>query len=199
MPARDPRIEAYIARSADFAKPILAHLREVIHEACPQVEETIKWGFPHFEYHGILCGMGAFRQHCTFGFWKGSLFVKDGRKADAMGQFGQIRQLSDLPSKRILSGYVRQAMKLNEEKVKSPTGSRSRARKPEVEVPDYFRSALRRNMKAQAVFDAFSPSHRRAYVEWITEAKTEPTRQKRIASAIEWMSEGKSRNWKYER
>src|SRR5215207_308230 len=199
MGTRDPRIDAYIADSADFARPILTHLREVVHAACPDVEETMKWAFPHFMYKGMLCSMASFKQHCAFGFWKGSLIVdREGRSAEeAMGQFGRITALSDLPSTKVLTGYVKEAMRLNDEGVKSPTRSAPRTKKGEVVVPDDLATALKRNKKAQATFDSFSPSHRREYVEWITEAKGEETRKRRLETAVDWMAEGKSRNWKY--
>ena len=201
MGTRDPRIDAYIEKSAGFARPILTHLREVVHDACPQVEETTKWGAPHFMYGGgILCSMASFKQHCAFGFWKGSLVVDgNGKNAEAAGQFGRITKVGDLPPKRVLAGYVKQAMRLNDEGIKSPTRSKPKEPKPEVAVPDFVAAALRKNRKAQATFDGFSPSHRREYVEWITEAKGEDTRQRRLDTAIAWMAEGKSRHWKYAR
>jgi uncharacterized protein YdeI (YjbR/CyaY-like superfamily) len=194
---RDKRIDAYIAKSADFAKPILTHLREVVQEACPDVEETMKWSAPHFMYEGMLCGMASFKEHCAFGFWKGSLIVEqEGAAAEsAMGQFGRITKLSDLPPKKVLAGYVKKAMALNE-------SGTTVARKPkraatEVVAPDYFMAALKKNKKALATFEGFSPSHRREYVVWITEAKREATRQQRLHQALEWLAEGKPRNWKY--
>ncbi len=198
MGTRDPRIDAYIARSADFAKPILKHIREVVHAACPEVEETLKWGMPAFMYKGILCGMAAFKQHATFGFWKGSLIVDDrGKSAEAgMGQFGRLTSVSQLPSKKILSGYVTQAMKLNDAGVKSPTRSKPRVKKALI-VPKDLAAAMRKNRKALAAFESLSPSHKREYIEWITEAKRDETRKRRLDTAIAWMSEGKSRNWKY--
>jgi uncharacterized protein YdeI (YjbR/CyaY-like superfamily) len=201
MGTRDPRIDAYIEKSADFARPILARLREVVHDACPDVEETMKWSMPHFMYGGgILCGMASFKQHCSFGFWNGSLIVGDnGKSADAMGQFGRLTTLGDLPSKKILAGYVKQAMQLRDAGVKPPARSKPRAPRPEAEVPDDFAAALGRNRKAKATFDGFSPSHRREYIEWIGEAKSEATRERRLATAIEWLEEGKSRHWKYTR
>jgi uncharacterized protein YdeI (YjbR/CyaY-like superfamily) len=199
MGTRDPRIDAYIDRSADFARPILTHLREVVHAACPDVEETMKWSMPHFMYNGMLCGMASFKQHCTFGFWKGALVVGQGPAAEqAMGQFGRITRLADLPSKRVIAGYIKEAMRLNDAGVKSPTRSAAaRTAKPELPVPDYLAAALRRNRKARATFEGFTPSHRREYVEWITEAKGEDTRQRRLETAIAWMAEGKPRHWKY--
>src|SRR5687768_11293887 len=141
MGTRDPRIDAYIAKSADFAKPVLTSLRETVHSACPDVEETMKWSAPHFMYHGMLCGMSAFKQHCAFGFWKGSLIVDgDGREVEqAAGQFGRITSVSDLPSKKELTAYIRKAMKLNEEGVPSPSRSKPKATGTaagEIVVPD---------------------------------------------------------------
>lgn len=199
MGKRDPRVDAYIARSSDFAKPILNHIRSVVHEACPEVQETVKWGAPFFDYHGVMCNMAAFKAHCAFGFWKGSLVVgNDVKDADAAGQFGRIEKVSDLPPKKVLMGYIRQAMKLNEDGVK-PMRTKTGTKKPELDVPDYLRAALKKDKTAQTAFDAFSPSHRREYIEWITDAKTEATRNKRMETALEWIAEGKSRNWKYQR
>lgn len=199
MGTRDPRIDAYIEKSADFARPILSHLRDVIHGACPAVEETMKWSFPHFQYQGMLCAMASFKEHCTFGFWKGSLIVDQGGAPaeKAMGQFGRITSVRELPPKKVLAGYVKDAMRLNEEGVKVP---RRAAAKPKqaLTVPDDLAAALRRNKTAAVNFEAFSPSHRREYIEWITEAKREETRARRVETALEWLAEGKSRNWKYE-
>jgi uncharacterized protein YdeI (YjbR/CyaY-like superfamily) len=199
MGKRDPRVDAYIERSADFAKPILAHLRDVVHAACPQVEETMKWSFPHFMHHGMMCGMAAFKQHCTFGFWKGELVVGRASAADerAMGQFGRITGLAGLPSRKALTAYISKAAKLNEEGIK-PVRAKPKPR-PEAAVPEDLATALKRNRKAAATFAAFSPSQRREYIEWIVEAKREETRAKRLAQAIEWIAEGKARNWKYEK
>lgn len=200
MGTRDPRVDAYIAKSAEFARPILTHLREVIHGACPEAEETLKWSSPHFMYQGMLAGMAAFKEHCAFGFWKGALITGPDpeQRSAAMGQFGCIRSVADLPPKRVLAGYVKQAMKLNEEGVKQP---RQKSGKPKavIPVPADLTAALKKNRKAREAFEAFSPSHRREYLEWITEAKSDDTRQRRIATAVEWMAEGKSRNWKYQR
>jgi uncharacterized protein YdeI (YjbR/CyaY-like superfamily) len=198
MGSRDARIDAYIARSAGFARPILSHLREVVHRACPGVEEDMKWSAPHFMYRGMLCGMSAFKAHCAFGFWKGSLILEGGgpKAEEAMGQFGRITALSDLPSERVMAGYIRKAMKLNEDGVKAP-GRAERKPKPEATVPRDLAAALRKSARARATFEGFSPSKRREYIEWITEARTDPTRERRLATAIEWMAEGKSRHWKY--
>jgi uncharacterized protein YdeI (YjbR/CyaY-like superfamily) len=198
MGTRDDRVDAYIAKSADFARPILTHLRDVVHAACPEVEETMKWSFPHFMYKGILCSMAAFKEHCSFGLWKSSLIVeKAGDDVEkGMGQFGRITAVSSLPSKKTLSGYIKEAMKLNDAGVKSPTRSKPRAPR-EVVVPDNLRIALQKNKKALATFEKLPLSHKREYIEWITEAKTEATRTRRLDTAIEWMAEGKRRNWKY--
>jgi uncharacterized protein YdeI (YjbR/CyaY-like superfamily) len=198
MGTRDDRVDAYIAKAAEFARPILNHLRETIHGACPDVAETMKWSFPHFEYKGLLCSMASFKEHCAFGFWKGALIVEGSAGPDepAMGQFGRITKLSDLPSKKVLSGYIKQAMKLNEDGVKSPTRSKPKVDR-ELIVPEDLASALKVNAGARATFEKFSPSNKREYVDWITEAKTQATRTRRLEQAIEWMAEGKPRNWKY--
>jgi len=198
MGKKDPRVDAYIAKSADFAKPILMELRETVHGACPDVEETMKWSFPHFMYQGMLCSMASFKQHAVFGFWKGSLIVKDAvKKAEpGMGQFGRIMKMSDLPSKKMLIGYIHKAMALNDDGVTVPRPKRSKSKI--VRVPPDLASALRRNSKARTAFEAFSTSHKREYIEWITEAKAKETRVRRLQTAIEWMAQGKSRNWKYE-
>ncbi len=204
MGTRDRRVDAYIAKSAPFARPVLAHLREAVHAACPGVEETMKWGHPHFMYHGMLCGMGAFQQHCTFGFWKGELIVdpKDRPAEQGMGQFGRITALADLPAKQVLRGYVRAAMKLNEQGVPKPAMVRARrkaassARRPVV-LPAELGAALARQRRARTAFEGFSPSQRREYAEWIAEAKRAETRAARVRQAIAWIAEGKPRNWKY--
>lgn len=200
MPTKaDPRLDAYIAEAAPFAQPILRHLRKLIHRACPDVEESVKWSHPSFGYHGILCGMAAFKAHVGFGFWHQSM-VKilgdDGGKAEqAMGSMGRIMSLADLPPDAAMIGYIQTAAKLN------ASGEKARPKpkpKPALAVPDDLATALKKNKKAAATFEKFPPSHRRDYIEWITEAKREETRQKRLATTIEWLAEGKSRNWKYE-
>lgn len=198
MGTRDPRVDAYIAKSAPFARPILDHLREVVHATCPDVEEAMKWSFPHFMYHGMMCAMSAFKQHCAFGFWKGALIVADAKNDEAMGQFGRIASLADLPPRRTIEAYVRRAMKLNAENVKPPRTTKDAQPKPPVALPDDLRAALAKNKKAAATYEGFSPSGRREYVEWITEAKRAETREKRVLQAVEWMAEGKQRNWKYQ-
>jgi uncharacterized protein YdeI (YjbR/CyaY-like superfamily) len=204
MPKIDPRIDTYIKKSADFAKPVLEHLREVVHKACTGVEENIKWGFPHFEYKGsILCSMASFKQHCTFGFWKASI-MKDPEGIlqlmgkTAMGHMDRIESLKDLPSDKILIAYIKEAAKLNEDDVKLPPKKKSTEKK-ELIVPADLSAALKKNKKANATFEAFSYSNKKDYVEWITEAKTDVTRETRLGTAVEWMSEGKSRHWKYQK
>jgi len=188
MGTRDPRIDAYIAKAADFAKPILIHLREVVHSACPDVEETMKWSNPHFMYKGMLGGMAAFKEHCAFGFWKGSLIV-DSMTAEgetAAGQFGRITKVSDLPARTVIAGYVKEAMRLNDEGVKTPSRMKSKRKTTkDVVVPDALAAALKKNRKARETFDAFSPSHKREYAEWIAEAKGEDTRKRRVETAVE--------------
>ena len=195
---RDPRIDSYVARQADFARPILEHLREAVHAACPQCEETLKWSMPTFMYKGaILASMAAFKAHATFGFWKGSLVIGDGEEQkSAMGQFGRLASLDDLPSTAVLDALIRKAMALADAgtKVKRPV----KHPKPELETPADLDAALDSNPAARATFEAFPPSCRRDYVEWIVEAKREETRSKRLAQAVEWMAEGKKRHWKYE-
>src|SRR5687768_12452165 len=186
MGTRDPRIDAYIEKSADFAKPILEHIRSVVHETCPDAEETMKWSMPHFDYAGsMMLGMASFKEHCALGFWKGELILgKDGVSTEAMGQFGCIRSVSDLPSKKVLAGYIRQAMKLNEDGVTRPKGKKAAAKPKAVTVPSDLANALKEDRKARATFESFSPSHRREYIEWITDAKRPETRQRRLDTTL---------------
>lgn len=198
MATHDPRIDAYIARSAEFARPILEKLRAIVHEACPQVEETLKWGMPTFMHAGgILCSMAAFKQHASFGFWKHALVLGEDVPRDGMGSFGRMARLADVPPKKQLIPLIRKAMKLNEDDVKTAGPRKRSAPRPEAEPPADFLAALKKQRKALAAFEGFSPSQRREYVEWITEAKREDTRQRRIAQAVEWLADGKPRNWKY--
>jgi uncharacterized protein YdeI (YjbR/CyaY-like superfamily) len=197
MGRKDPRIDAYIEKSRPFAKPILRYIRKAVHAGCPDVVETLKWSAPHFDYKGVMCGMAAFKEHCAFGFWKAKLLgVEATNSTEAMGQFGTIRSIEDLPAERKLIALVKRAAKLNDEGIKAP-----RMKKPAkapVKVPADLAEALKKNEKARATFDAFSPSHRREYIEWITEAKQQATRDRRLATTIEWLTEGRSRNWKYQ-
>ncbi|MBI2826258.1 MAG: YdeI/OmpD-associated family protein [Planctomycetia bacterium] len=201
MGKKDPRVDAYIAKSADYAKGVLMHLRRIVHSACPQVEEAIKWGHPSFLYKGILCGMAAFKAHCTFGFWHKSMrdatAGKDGGET-AMGQFGRITRLTDLPKEAEIARLVKRAKRLHDDGVKAPAAPKPKRRQP-LRIPADLSAALRRNKKAQKTFDDFSYTNRKEYVEWIVEAKRAEAREKRLATAIEWMADGKSRNWKYER
>ena len=209
MPQHDPRIDAYIARQADFARPILEYVRAVVHEACPTVEETLKWSAPSFIHAGgILCGMAAFKQHASFGYWKHALVVgegespegqrPEGRPLEGMGSYGKLASIKDLPPKKQLLAHIRKAMKLNEEGVRTPAVRKSATPKPPPEAPADLAAALKKNARAKATFDAFPPGQKREYIEWLIEAKREETRQKRLTQAIEWMAEGKRRNWKYE-
>jgi uncharacterized protein YdeI (YjbR/CyaY-like superfamily) len=195
---RDSRIDDYIARQAEFARPILAHLRETVHAACPAADETLKWGMPTFMYKGeILAHMAAFKAHASFGFWRGSLVVGEGQEQrDGMGQFGRITSVGDLPPREAIEEMVRKAVALADAGVKPP---RNKTAKPPAEPPPDLVAALADNGEAAATFDGFSPSCRREYVDWIVEAKRPETRRKRIAEAVEWMAEGKKRNWKYEK
>ena len=194
----DPRIDAYLERAAPFARPILAHARALVHNACPTIEETIKWGMPTFVHAGgILCGMAAFKQHASFGFWKHALVVGEGEPRDGMGSFGKMTSLQDLPPDKVLLAHIRKAMTLNEDGVKSPV-ARKALPKPPPETPEDLVAALEKNKPAQVTFDAFPPSCKREYIEWIVEAKREDTRAKRLAQTVEWLAEGKRRNWKYE-
>jgi len=202
MGERIPEVDAYIAKQRPFAVPILEHLREVVHATCPGVTEVMKWGMPHFEYKGPFAGMAAFKAHATFGFWKESLLRRGGRPLGrsgeaAMGSFGRIASLRDLPPKRELVALLRRAMKLNDDGVRRPVRA---ARTPAaVRPPADFTAALRRNRRALATWDGLAPGHRREYVEWITEAKRAETRARRLATAIEWLAEGRRRNWRYEK
>src|SRR5262245_19388617 len=196
MGKRDPRVDAYIAKAADFAKPILTHILDVVHQACPDVEEDLKWSTPSFMYKGILCGMAAFKQHATFGFWKHDLVTGSPRVEGSMG-FGRLTKVSDLPPKKALVAYVKKAAALNETGVKPARAPMKRAPKPPAQAPADLVAALRKNKTAPATFDAFSPSAKREYVEWITEAKTDETRARRLKTAVEWIAQGKQRNWKY--
>lgn len=197
MAKQDPRVDAYIEKSRPFARPILRHIRKTVHAGCPGVEETMKWRAPHFDYKGVMCGMSAFKEHCAFGFWKASLLGVAGSKSrEAMGQYGCIKSIKDLPPTKELVALVKAAAKLNEEGVKAPPVKK--APKAPLSVPSAFASALKKNTKAEAAFEALSPSHRREYLEWIGDAKQQATRERRIAKTLVWLSEGKSLNWKYQ-
>lgn len=201
MGKRDPKIDAYISKSREFAKPILEHFRDLVHKACPEVEEKIKWGFACFDYKGPYCNMAAFKQHCAIGFWKAALMkdlklMQNAKSESAMGHLGRITSLKDLPNDKTLLSYLKEAAKLNDDGVKLPTKPKS-AEKKELVVPDYFLKTLKKNKIAYETFNNFSFSNKKEYVDWITEAKTEETRNKRIATSTQWLEEGKPRNWKY--
>jgi uncharacterized protein YdeI (YjbR/CyaY-like superfamily) len=197
----NPDVDTYIRKAAPFAQPILKKLRALFHKACPDIEETMKWSFPHFEYRGVVASMAAFKNHATFGFWKASLMSDPHGLLDSKGESDMNRakfmDVSELPPDAVMLEYIREAVALNEQgvKVEKPKGPK----KPEAKVPADLQAALKRNKKALAAFGAFSPSHRREYVEWIIEAKQEATRKRRVAQAVEWLAEGKSRHWKYQR
>ena len=194
MGKKDLRVDAYIKRAAPFARPILKHLRKIVHAGCPNVEETIKWSSPFFERNGIVCFMAAFKEHCAFGFWKGALIFGAENKG-AMRQFGRITSVDDLPNERQLIGFIRKAAALNEAGIKK-LRPRSRV-KQKVSVPSDLKAALRKNSKARKAFENFSYSHRKEYVDWITDAKREETRKRRLQTAIRWLSQGKPQNWNY--
>lgn len=203
----DPRVDAYIAKSQLFAQPILGHIRELVRKACPGAVETIKWGRPFFEYKGaILCNMSAFKEHCSLGFWgeEISSVLRDEKllQPGAMGSLGRITSADDLPSDKQLLGILRKATAfVDSGEYTSPIAARRQVVKapaPAPEAPPQFAAALKANRKASAAFAGFSPSCKREYIEWIAEARRDETRNKRIATAIEWISEGKQRNWKYQ-
>ncbi|HXD38434.1 MAG TPA: YdeI/OmpD-associated family protein [Rhodanobacter sp.] len=199
MAKRDPRIDAYIAKSAAFARPILEHLRHRIHAACPDVEESIKWGMPFFSYKAApMCMMAAFKQHCSFGFWL-SKEVIAGSNEDGMGQFGKLASLKDLPSDKQLASWLKKAMALNEAGVKKARPKA--AAKPAPTLPDDLSAlfAKRQHAAARKAWESFPPGAQHEYLEWIGEAKTDATRQKRLATTLEWLAEGKRRHWKYEK
>ena len=191
MGSKDPRVDAYIESAADFAKPILRQIRKVVHTALPDVEEDIKWRTPTFMYKGILCGMAAFKSYCAMGFWKESLVFESHRD-----EIGRIESVNDLPGDKALIALVRKAAKLNDDGVKVTRMAATGTRKP-LKVPPYLTVALKKNKQAATAFKDFSYSHKKEYIEWLTDAKTDATRQKRLETAIGWMAEGKARNWKY--
>jgi uncharacterized protein YdeI (YjbR/CyaY-like superfamily) len=192
----DERVDSYIAGQADFARPILEHLRAAVHAACPECEEAIKWGMPAFLYKGKqLAGMAAFKAHATFGFWQRSGARGEDSKAGAMGDFGRLTSVADLPDAAQLAALIHKNMALIDAGAKTV---RNKTVKAPIEMPDDLAAALSAAPAAQATFDAFSPSCRREYLEWVTSAKRPETRTKRIAEAVAMMAEGKKRNWKYE-
>lgn len=206
MAKKEKAIDAYIAKSAGFAKPILLHIRQLVHKTCPDVEEKMKWSFPHFDYKGeMMCSMAAFKQHAVFGFWKAALMkdpvlVENAKSEVSMGHLGRLTSLKDLPSDKKMIAWIKEAMQLTDKGIKLPARAKPTEKdKKELTEPDYFIKALAKNKKAKTAFDNFAYSHKKEYLIWITEAKTEETRNKRMETALEWLAEGKSRNWKYER
>ena len=202
MAQYDPRIDAYIEKSAPFAKPILEHIRQVVHQASPLITESVKWGMPFFEYKGPVCMMASFKQHLGFGFWKASRLkdpqglLRGSDEEAAAGSFGRIVSMSDLPGDDALIGFVHQMIAINESGVKEE--KKPAKFKAEIAMPDDFKNLLSADAKVLGNFENFSPSKQREYLEWIIEAKSDATRQKRMETAIEWIGEGKSRNWKYQ-
>lgn len=203
MGSRLPRVDEYIIKSADFAIPILDYWREIVHAACPDVKETIKWSMPFFEYNNYnLCNMAAFKNHCRFHFWLASkmsdpdkLFSED-QEATGMSQFGKITKVEDLPTEDQIIALIHDAMSLIDKGVKLTKDPAKKVVK-ELEIPDYFLEAIDDNPDAQENFKRFTLSQKKEYVDWIVEAKSITTRLKRMEQAVNWMEEGKVRNWKY--
>jgi uncharacterized protein YdeI (YjbR/CyaY-like superfamily) len=202
-----PKVDAYLGKVQPFALPIMEHLRDLVHKGCPDVEETIKWSRPFFEYRGVILGnMSAFKEHCSFGFWGEEIAVvlREAKvlQEDGMGSLGRITDLKDLPSDKRMLGWIRQAVGfIDRGEYTSPIAARHKvvkAPKTPVAIAPEFAAALQRNKKAGAAFAEFSPSCKREYAEWIADAKRPETRDKRIATAIDWIAEGKQRNWKYQ-
>jgi uncharacterized protein YdeI (YjbR/CyaY-like superfamily) len=196
----DPRVDAYIAKSPDYAKPILNYLRNLVHATAPQVGETMKWGVPFFDYNGPVCQMAAFKQHAAFGYWKQNQ-LNDANKVlrveeGVAGSIGKILSLADLPADNLLADLILQAIKLNEGG-SAPAPKRAAAPKAGIDMPAEFADMLAANKQANEHYEKFSPSAKREYLTWIVEAKTAATRQSRMAQALEWIGEGKTRHWKY--
>ncbi len=208
MPTKDPRIDDYIEKAAPFAQPILTRFRKLVHKGCPDVVETIKWGMPSFEYKGPFCSMAAFKQHCAFGFWKAALLAdaQPGEASDTTGMNwgapgrdpipAKVTSNDDLPSDAAILRLIKKAAKLNDDGIQVPV---EKAKRKPLPVPADFAAALKKTKGATANFEKFPPSHKREYIQWITEAKRDETRLKHIATAVEWTAEGKSRNWKYQK
>ena len=194
MGKKDPRVDAYIDNAAPFARPILKRLRKLVHTGCPEAQETIKWGMPHFDHHGLLCAMAAFKNHCALWFWNRKL-VLGADSQRGMAQFGRLTSVEDLPSEKRLIDYVRKGAKLREAGIKAPRVKSKKKASPK--APDFFKAALAKNAKARKTFENFSPSQQKDYAEWLTEAKRDETRQQRLKTSILWLSQGKPRNWKY--
>lgn len=202
MSIKDKRVDEYIAKAQPFAQPVLKKMRELVHKACPDVTETIKWGMPSFEYKGPMFGMASFKKHCVGGFWKSKLLndpknllgERKNQGGEAMGNLGCMTSIKDLPPDKALIDFIKQHMKLNEEGIKVEKKPKA---KKELVIPKELTAALTKNKKAKSTFENFSPTNKREYAEWIIDAKTDATRDKRLADAVQWMSEGKPRMWKY--
>jgi uncharacterized protein YdeI (YjbR/CyaY-like superfamily) len=195
-------VDEYIENAAEFAKPILTRIRRAFHKADPDVIETVKWRMPHFEYKGVLGSMAAFKNHVNWGFWKAPQMADPDGILKSVGEGGRVfgdkvTDIAQLPAEETIVRYVKEAMRLNDEKVK--VVRKPKAPAADVPMPPELESALAKNAAARRKFDAFPPSHRREYIQWIAEAKQEATRTKRATTAVEWITEGKSRNWKYEK
>jgi uncharacterized protein YdeI (YjbR/CyaY-like superfamily) len=196
--SRDKRVDAYIAKAPEFARPILKHFREVVHEGCPDVEETIKWSVPAFTYKdSMLAAMSAHKEHCRLIFWKGDLIQGPHGEPAGPAALGKPAKLSDLPPRPQLLSYVRQAAKLNAAGVKLTRSRAKKPGKPAASMPADFNAALKKKKTALQNFASFTDAQRRDYIEWVMDAKREATRVKRIDTAVAWIAEGKTRNWKY--
>ena len=201
---KNPAVDAYIAKSPAFARPILTRLRKLMHRACPTIEETMKWSVPHFEKNGIVASIPAFKQHVAYGFWSKKLIDERlGKDAEMLfpkdaerGMGGRkIRSPDELPPDALILRAIRIAVALNEEGIRP---KRVPSKKGPVKPPSYLMAALKRNAKARQTFERFTPSQQREYVAWLVEARQETTREKRLATTIEWLAEGKQRYWKYQ-
>lgn len=201
---KNPAVDAYIAKSADFAQPILRHVRKLMHRGYPRIEETIKWGVPAFEHAGIVAIMAAFKRHVAFGFWhEKSIRARLGKDADRvfpkdakLGMGGR-RYLSrgDLPPDATIVRAVKLAVALNASGQKP---RRVRRPKPPPKAPAYLAAALRKNAKARATWARLTPGRQREYVEWLVEAKRAETRERRLGQALAWLAAGKPLHWKYQ-
>ena len=195
-----PEVDAYIEQAGEFARPILRKLRQLFHEACPDIRETIKWGSPFFEHKGIVGNMSAFKRHVSYGFWKAGLMSDPEGLLEKAGntEMAVLKATcpGDLPADEILLQYIREAVALNEKGVKIPR-ARAAKRPRQLEVPDDLMAAIRADEQAVATFEGFSYSNRKEYVEWVTAAKRPATRAQRLATTVEWLAEGKPRYWKY--
>ena len=201
---KNPAVDAYIAKAAPFARPILTRVRTLMHNACPEIAETIKWGVPHFEYEGIVGNMAAFKQHAAFGFWSQKLLKAElGKDAEKMFPLPEdssmggrkLRSLDDMPSDALILKTIKAAVALN---ISGVRPSREQKRKPPPKAPPYLVAALAKNAKARATYERFTPAQRREYVDWLRDAKQDATRERRLATTVAWLAEGKQRNWKYQ-